>query len=242
MIQSHLSFKRSLFRRCGILALLGLSVVSLQGCGFRPLYGEKPAQGIGVDASNELKRVYVENIPTRFGQTMRLALQQDMAGDGSVQPDGYTLKVDGSASFETVAIHLDNTSGRSRVIGRANWKLYSVGEEPKLLAQGFARTLDGYDPTIQQYFAQTLNDETVMKRISETLAHDITQQVAIWFKAHVAPGATKEPSRGQYIDTDDLDEGHTGRYRRLDSDGFPAMATGRVQRDYSTDDWYDQQP
>ncbi|MDF7673861.1 LPS assembly lipoprotein LptE [Acetobacteraceae bacterium ESL0709] len=232
----------SSFKHYGVLAGLGLALVGLQGCGFHPLYGDKPSESVGVEASNELKRVYVENIPTRFGQTMRLALQKEMAGDGSVQPDGYTLKVDGTASFEAVDIHLDNTSGRSRVIGRANWKLYSVGDEPKLLAQGFARTLDGYDPTIQQYFAQTLNDETVMKRVSETLAHDITQQVAIWFKAHIAPGTTKEPKRGQYIDTDEIQDDHSGRFRHLDSDGFPAMATGRVKRDYSTDDWYDQQP
>ncbi|WP_236646442.1 LPS assembly lipoprotein LptE [Aristophania vespae] len=221
------------------LTLLALSAMSLGGCGFQPLYGNQGTQSI--DASNELKRVYVANIPTRFGQTMRLALQKDMAGDGPEKPDGYTLKVNGSASFEAVDIHLDNTSGRSRLVGRAQWKLYSVEEQPKLLAQGFARTLDGYNPNIQQYFAQSLNDETALKRVSENLAHDITQQVAIWLKANISLGPDKTTPR-RYLDVDEMQDGHSGRYRFLDSDGFPAMATGRMQRSYSTQQLEDTQP
>lgn len=215
----------------GLALMLGM-LPGLGGCGFQPLYGTKSAQG--VEASQELQRIYVANIPTRFGQEMRLALQQEMAGAGPEHPDGYILKVNGKTSLEAVDIHTDNTSGRSRMIGSANWRLYTAGATPRLLAQGHAKTLDGYNPTIEQYFAQSLNSETLQERVAQNLAHDMTQQVAIWFRSHIAPGSAHDLESTSIPNPDGMPTDNGTPLQRLGADGFPAAATGRLNVSGST--------
>lgn len=219
--------------RCWAGALLaGAGFVSLGACGFQPLYGKQDNKKATV--AQQLQQVFVANIPSRFGQTLRLSLQKEMAGDGPEHPQGYILRVNGSASLESVDIHQDNTSGRTRAVGWADWRLFSVGKVPQLLAQGYARTLDGYNLNIEQYFAQTLNDETLYKRISENLAHDITTQVAVWFRSHQAVGQEKtiRPGRDRYLDH--IPGTLNTPFRMLGVDGFPAAATGRVNNNAST--------
>lgn len=213
--------------------LLGLAVVSsVGGCGFQPLYGTQNAQNVNV--SREMQRVFVANIPTRFGQEMRLALQQDMAGADPEHPDGYILRVNGSTSIEAIDIHRDNTSGRTRVVGNANWHLYTVEAVPRLLAQGHAQTLDGFNPTIEQYFAQSLNNESVQQRVAQTLAHSISQQVAIWFRSNVSLGEDHRVKPDQVPDVDSIPTNRGTPFYRLGSDGFPAAATGRQNLGSST--------
>lgn len=227
--------REKLHRILPLIWALGLAVLvpaGLGGCGFSPLYGKQDVGG--GDVSSQLKQVFVANIPTRFGQTMRLALQQDMSGDGPEQPDGYILRADGSLAYEAVDIHKDNTSGRSRVVGWASWKLYSVGQTPHLMAEGYARTLDGYDPTINQYFAQSLNNEAVQERVSQNLAHEITRQVAVWFRSRQSLGPDHRLRAGQYLDLDAMptDSGAAKVYYGVD--GIPSSATGRLPAGAST--------
>lgn len=226
----RLGWKKT-FSWMGLSALL-LTPLSLGGCGFQPLYGGKALSGKKVQ--DELRQVYVANIPSRFGQTIRLALQQNMAGSEEERPQGYVLKTTASVSYEAVDIHQDNTSGRTRVVGWANWQLYTVEDNPHLLAQGYARALDGYDPTINQYFAQTLNNETVQGRIASNLANQMTQQVAIWFKAHQSIGIDKRIKPGKYLDVDAMPTDTGAAKQHLDIDGIPASATGRTPVGSST--------
>ncbi|MBE1723804.1 hypothetical protein CO583_06430 [Parasaccharibacter sp. TMW2.1882] len=219
-------------RGLGIL-LAGVGLASLGACGFQPLYGRQAGQkDAAVNA--QLKDVYVANIPTRFGQELRLGLQKEMAGDGPERPEGYILRVNATASLESIDIHQDNTSGRTRGVGWADWRLYRVGDTSKVLARGYARTLDGFNMNIEQYFAQTLNNETLYKRIGESLAHDITMQVAVWFRAHQSLGEEKSirPGRDPYLDR--LPGTQRTDMRYIGVDGFPANATGRSSNNAST--------
>lgn len=215
----------------GLALMLSVSL-GLGGCGFQPLYGTQSPQSAQV--SRELQRVYVANIPTRFGQEMRLQLQQDLAGADPEHPDGYVLRVNGRSAFEAIDIHTDNTSGRTRVVGSANWRLYTVGATPKLLAEGHAQTLDGYDPTIEQYFSQTLNNETIEKRVAQNLAHDMVQQVSVWFKSHVSLGAAPKIQSPSVPNTDAIPTENGTPLQYIGSDGFPAAATGRTESNGST--------
>lgn len=213
--------------------LAGLGLTSLGACGFQPLYGKKAGQTENA-VSNQLKDVFVANIPTRFGQEVRLGLQKEMAGDGPERPEGYVLRVSATASLESIDIHQDNTSGRTRGVGWADWWLYRAGDNDTVIAQGYARTLDGYNMYIEQYFAETLNNETLYKRIGESLAHEITTQVATWFRAHQSLGQEKSirPGRDPYLDR--LPGTQRTDFRYLGVDGFPANATGRSSNNAST--------
>lgn len=220
---------RNLRLFCSALALSGMTF-SLNGCGFQPLYGEQSQKG-AADVSAELKRVYVANIPERTGQQLRLALQQNMAGAGPEAPDGYTLYVSPYFGEEAIDIHADNTSGRTRINAHAHWQLMTVAEHPVLLAQGDATSLDGYTAVYEQYFAQTMNNETALGRVAQALGDQITQQVAIWFRTQTKPaqGASQQGPKTYYplVNTMPNNSDQGDPQEEAGADAIPNMATGR---------------
>ncbi|GBR68104.1 hypothetical protein [Gluconobacter kanchanaburiensis] len=212
--------------RRGVLFLAGC--LFLGGCGFSPLYGKLTPR---TDMSGELAQIYVDNIPGRYGQLLRLALQKNLAGAGPEDPHKYILKVYSGMNEEAVDIHQDNTSGRTRSTASAHWVLITVEQNPRLLAQGDATTLDGFNTSFEQYFAQTLNDETLQARVSDTLAQTVTQQVAIWFRSHTTPEKAAPDELPRYLNTDRMpDDNGNAATDRTGVDGFPASATGRLSR------------
>lgn len=209
-----------------VAPLVALPVV-LSGCGFQPLYGENGKNN--VDVNSELKEIYVANIPERTGQQLRLALQQQMAADGPEDPHKYTLIVMPSFNAEAIDIHSDNTSGRTRITGHAHWQLLTVEQNPKLLAQGDTTTMDGYTNTYEQYFAQTLNNETAMGRVAQTLGEQITQQVSTWFRTQAAPAVSRDqgPKAFYPIPTAMPESDKEVPMEQEGADAIPDMATGR---------------
>lgn len=207
-------------------ALVLAAPLGLGGCGFHPLYEDTNAHP-GV--SEKLKRIYVENIPERFGQLTRLALQQELSGAGPEDPDGYTLRVSPGMQMESIDVHADNTSGRTRVVGNAHWSLFTVGENPQLIAQGDVSTLDGMTNTFEQYFAQSLNTETLQARVAQTLAADVTQQISVWFETQAPTARNRKVVPVYYPNTDAMPKSSDQQsVERAGMDGVPAMATGRL--------------
>ncbi|GBQ14350.1 hypothetical protein [Swaminathania salitolerans] len=208
-------------RRLVLLACLALS-----GCGFRPLYGTDDAGGGRV--AQELQRIYVANIPERSGQLLRLALQEHLGGASTRSPDGYTLQVSNAVNASVVDIHSDNTAGRFRELGSAHWRLYTVEAAPRMLAEGDASLLDGFNATFEQYLAQTLNEETVRARLADNLAQAVRQQIAVWFRTHVKPSRDDERDVPAYFDPNAMPTPNGQPYEKAGPDGFPASATGRT--------------
>ncbi|AQS87627.1 hypothetical protein AA101099_2730 [Neoasaia chiangmaiensis NBRC 101099] len=198
----------------------------LSGCGFQPLYG---STGNGKpEVAQQMQDVFVANIPERTGQALRLALQEAMGGASSREPNGYTLQVSPGFSAQAIDIHGDNTSGRTRELGTAHWRLFTVEQTPRLLAEGDASTLDGYSPTFEQYFAQTLDQENTDTRVAQTLAANITQQVAVWFRTHNKPATGNAAEVPSYFDPNAMPNANGQPYEKAGPDGFPAAATGRT--------------
>lgn len=224
-MQKPRSFRTILALSITALPLLALPV-ALSGCGFQPLYGEQKGQ---IAPEAELKRVYVPNIPERSGQQLRLALQQNMAGDRPEDPDGYTLIVQPYFGQESIDIHSDNTSGRIRMNAHAHWQLLTVEQYPKMLAQGDASALDGYTTTYEQYFAQTLNSETATGRVAKALADQVTQQIATWFRTHAKPSQRRDQGPRAYYPIPNAipDSEKETPMEQEGADAIPDMATGR---------------
>ncbi|ACI50430.1 conserved hypothetical protein [Gluconacetobacter diazotrophicus PA1 5] len=216
-------------RRAVLGALLLAGSLSLGGCGFQPLYGGKGAGGSAADnIPDELRQVYVASIPERYGQELRLFLQQDLAGAGPEDPTGYTLRVNSYVMNEAIDIHSDNTSGRTRATGHAHWMLYTVAPNPVLLTQGDAQTVDGENESFEQYFAQNLNQATLGRRVADTIAERITQQLAVWFRSHTTPAQRVVAPQPTYIDPNVMPNASNEMPRQsVGEDGMPGMAIGR---------------
>ncbi|NVN09823.1 hypothetical protein HUK84_01445 [Nguyenibacter vanlangensis] len=214
--------------RTGVVAA---AVLGLGGCGFQPLYGSSDTHPMaGGTIPQKLQQVYVASIPERYGQELRLFLQQDMAGAEAENPSLYTLRVSSYVMNEAIDIHQDNTSGRTRATAHAHWALYTVAPSPVLLTQGDAQTVDGENETFEQYFAQNLNQATLGRRVANTIADRITQQVAIWFRTHAQPAQRVAAPRPVYIDPTVMPNSNNDfPAQSVGEDGMPAVAIGRSQ-------------
>ena len=215
---------------CGLLALAG--------CGFSPMY-KTTGKHIGADGKPtvtdvlaELKEVYVPIIKERYGQQLRQFLQQDLSGASPENPTRYALQIRTYLMNEAVDIHADNTSGRTRTTAFAHWQLYLLGDNPRLLAGGDASVVDGTNNTYEQYFALTLNLETVRTRVAKNMADQVTQQVATWFRTHATPavdGSIADQNQPRYVDPNSIvNPNNQMPSQQPGADGLPALATGRT--------------
>ena len=166
---------------------LGLTAAALAGCGFQPVYMPTASGRRGV-AERELAAIDVGIIPDRPGQVLRQALQEHFASDAG-PPHWYSLTVAFFISGETVGIQTDNSASRVRLLGSANWTLRSRDSAAVILTSGTARAVDGYNIFGDQYFAATLENEAVQKRIAEAVADQVSLQLAAWFRTRANKAA-----------------------------------------------------
>lgn len=167
-------------RRWLCLALVAV----LGGCGFQPIYMPTASGKPGV-AQRELAAIYIPPITERPGQLLRQALQERF-GDDSGTPPAYELQVTYSIAGEGIGIETNNIATRIRLNGNASWTLVSHDPPHTALTSGSARSIDGFNIIDSQYFAADLENEAVQKRIAETLATQITNQLAVWFRQQAA--------------------------------------------------------
>ncbi len=161
----------------GRRAILWIGAGALTGCGFHPLYAP---HGSASGPQLELAAIDVALIPDRPGQLLRQALQQRL-DRGEALAKRYTLSVSFGIAGEALSIQRDSTATRVRQVATASWSLKALDPAQTLVTNGAARAVDGVNIIDQQYFAADLEGETATKRITETVADEITQQLASFF-------------------------------------------------------------
>jgi LPS-assembly lipoprotein len=172
--------------RRGLYLALALA---LSGCGFQPVYMPTATNKPGV-AQRDLSAVFVEIIPERPGQLLRQALQERFADDSGT-PAAYNLHVVFTISGEGVAIETNSIATRIRLIGNASWTLLDHDAKHTALTSGSARAFDAFNIFDSQYFAADLESEAEQKRLADTIASQITTQLAVWFRQQAAKTASK---------------------------------------------------
>ena len=168
-------FRAGLTRR----AVLTGAAVGLAGCGFHPLYGPLAKGGT---ITPELASIYVAVMLERSGQLLRQALQQRLEGAGSGVAKQYELTGGLSVSAEALGIQQDTSSTRVRMNGAAGWSLRKLDLKQTVLTSGTARATDGYNVNNQQYFAADLEQSAAVRRIADTVADQITLEIAAYFR------------------------------------------------------------
>jgi LPS-assembly lipoprotein len=171
-------------RRLGRRQVLALGL-TLSGCGFQPVYMPTASGNAGV-AQRELAAIHVNLIADRPGQELRQALQDRLELSGGDVKKRYDLQVGFYVAGEGIAVQNDNTATRVRLIGTAVWILTAQDSGKTKLSNGFAKAVDAMNILDSQYFALDLENEAVQKRIAETLADQITIQLAAFFRKRAA--------------------------------------------------------
>ncbi len=157
----------------------------LSGCGFHPLYAPRAGGALSV-AQAELAAIYVARLPDRSGQSMRQALRQRFEGAGTGIAKRYELGVLLVLLPEATGIQRDNSTTRVRLIGTASWTLRELSIERAVVANGTARSVDGYNVLNQQFFALELENDAATRRITSALADQITLQLSSFFANRAA--------------------------------------------------------
>jgi len=156
------------------------ALLALAGCGFSPLYGGDAGQS----ANARLDQVAVNNIPERPGQMLRISLQTQLHTDGTPTAEIYALNVVYSISTSDIGVLQDSATTRSRVQGTAIWSLAPIGDPSHPLTKGTATALDAANIIDEQYFAYDLENDTLNQHLADSVAAQITIQLAAWFRAH----------------------------------------------------------
>jgi len=155
-------------------------LLALSACGFTPLYG-----GDGTaDVAQQLDQVKVQNIGERSGQLLRDALEDQLHAAGAPDSELYSLAVAYGINDESVGLQQDSSVTRSRFVATATWTLTPIGDPTKTLANGQATTENAANVIDQQYFALTLETNTINQQLADTLAQQIDTQLAAYFKTH----------------------------------------------------------
>ncbi len=159
-------------------------LLALASCGFTPLYGTADNTSV----ATQLDTVEVQNIPDRPGQLLRQSLQDQLYTAGAPTVQHYILNVNYSIASQGIGIQQDTAVTRNRFIATASWSLAPIGTPGAALTSGQASTEDAENVIDQQYFALTLESTTINQQLANTIAAQITAQLAAYFKTHPAAG------------------------------------------------------
>lgn len=165
------------FRQC----LLCLGLMTLTACGFTPLYGDN---GDAPSVQDRMDEVSVGIIPDRPGQMLRQALQDQLQASGAPTQELYVLSVSYFVATQGIGVQEDTSTTRNRYIATASWTLAPIGNPEKPLIKGAASTEDALNIIDQQYFALTLEGDTINRQLADEIAAQISTQVAAFFKTH----------------------------------------------------------
>lgn len=115
---------------------------------------------------------------------LRISLQTQLHTDGAPVTEVYALNVVYSIAVSDIGVLQDSATTRSEMSATAAWSLAPIGNPMHPLISGTATGHDALNIIDNQYFAQDLETDTINQHLADTVAAEITVQLAAWFRAH----------------------------------------------------------
>lgn len=156
----------------------------LAGCGYRPLYGERGADGASV--VDELALVRIEAIPNRIGQQLYNLLRERLNPQGKPGAPKYALKVTLTEQRENLFLEKDETATRANLTLKADFTLSRI-DGGSVIAKGLSRSVSSYDILASQ-FASVVSEEDALLRGVRVISDDIKTRVALALSAESTGG------------------------------------------------------
>ncbi len=159
-----------------ILVCLALA---LAACGYRPLYGERGAEGGSV--AEELALIRIEAIPDRIGQQMYNMLRERLSPYGKPERAKYVLSVTLAETRENLFLERDETATRANLTLKASFVLRRLGDG-EVIATGQSRAVSSYD-ILSSQFASVVSQEDARLRGARAVSDDIRTRLALALSA-----------------------------------------------------------
>lgn len=159
------------------LFVLGLMASALAGCGFAPVYGERPA-----NAPTQIALDNVEVAPIAeklLGLEMRNGLIDRINPNGEPASPLYRLEVNLNAQRGGVLVQPDASITRYDYILTARYKLIGL-EKNETLASGTTSARASYN-VVESEYATLIAQQDAGKRAARTLSDDVAMRIALYF-------------------------------------------------------------
>ena len=162
-------------RRLLAVALAAPLVLVLEGCGFRPLYGNRGSSPGAI----ELAAVAVGPISDRLGQILRNDLIEGLTPLGEPAHPRYRLSANLRQSKPSLAIQSDSSITRFDLRIEVSFELIDIASGAALF-RGQAHAIGGYG-SVQSDFATLTAEQDSARRTAREAAEDIRAQLAAFF-------------------------------------------------------------
>jgi LPS-assembly lipoprotein len=153
--------------------VLTLAMLTLAGCGLRPLYGGGPANGVAAT----LRSVEVGPIGGQAGWLMRNKLI-DRLGESGGGRAAYRLDVSLDDDLTSFGIRRDRAATRERRTLRARYQLVNLANGMVVL-DATAGSDAGIDIVSSEY-ATVAAEQTALEDLSEVVADQIVARLALY--------------------------------------------------------------
>lgn len=153
---------------------VGVLLLFLAGCGFRPTYGTHSAYP-GV--SEDMATVRVLPIDNRDGQILHTALVTKLSPRGEPVKPVFVLTVALSVSETDAALQKDNSATRAFVTYRAH---YTLTQGDETVDSGVVSRTMSYDYLLEHY-ANLVASEDIRRRATQNIADAIRSELAAYF-------------------------------------------------------------
>jgi LPS-assembly lipoprotein len=163
-------------RQLGRIGLGTAAAILLTGCGFQPLYRERPEDGA---VAADLASVRIEPLRDRVGQQMHNFLRDRLNPRGQPAAPGYRLTLQLTESLSELGVRRDETATRANLRMQAQFALLSYVDKIPLLT-GRSTSTTSYD-ILENPFATTVSEGNARERALREIADDIRTRLAIYF-------------------------------------------------------------
>jgi LPS-assembly lipoprotein len=155
------------------VALVLATALTVAGCGFQPIHGQRSAA-----SSDTLATIDIGLIADRTGQMLRNELLQQMQPRGGRTPARFGLTVVLGESLQNLAIRKDETATRANLVLIARFSVTARGTGKKVFT-GTARSVNSYN-ILTSDFATLSAREDARRRAVQQLAAGIKERLSIW--------------------------------------------------------------
>lgn len=160
--------------RLGALMLL----LTLAGCGFRPVYAPPGSDQAAPVA--QLASVRIEPLPDRTGQQLHNFLRDELNPDGQPINPLYRLQVDVKRKTQKLAFREDETATRANIILNSSFVLRAV-EDDRVLYSGRVSSILSYN-ILDEPYPTLVSEQDALRRGLRELSQDIRLRLAVYFR------------------------------------------------------------
>ena len=156
------------------LCTLCVMVATLAGCGFEPVYQQRPER---LDGAEVLKNIHIETTGGRDGDQLKAVVEDRFRQTQSPVNPRYRLVLSPQIKSRPFIIDPDGISSRYEVTVRAQYQLRRRSDDT-LLHRGDIRRQVSYNVSEQDDYATYIAERDARKRGIEALGNDLALRVA----------------------------------------------------------------